>query len=288
MIIGDKISELRKAKGMTQEQLGSLVGVSSQAVSKWENGGTPDVELLPLIADVLGVSLDGLFGREEGPGMDITHTLIRYLQSFPVDRRMEEMFQILTACIPGLGIPDSLAHEMEDIINVRDTAYIEDVLEDEPSTWMRSVLSRDNGSLLTVSAKDFPLFLLLPEPEGSYGQNLAPVKEYQKMFKILGQDGALELLYAIAKRQPDAYISATALAKESALPAEDMERLLLEMTGCGLLSSIEIEAENGRMNVYQLHNDEALIPFLYFARWLMQKRNFYFYAWEMRETPWLM
>ena len=63
--IGDKIAKYRKLKGYTQEQLGELVGVSGQAVSKWEHGGVPDTYLLPTISKVLGVSIDALFGVEK-------------------------------------------------------------------------------------------------------------------------------------------------------------------------------------------------------------------------------
>ena len=49
--IGKRIAELRKAKGVRQEDLAQHVGVTSQAVSKWENGGVPDTELLPVIAE---------------------------------------------------------------------------------------------------------------------------------------------------------------------------------------------------------------------------------------------
>ena len=51
--------------GLTQEQVGRMIGVTTQAVSKWERGSTPDAEILPLIADALGVSVDALYGREE-------------------------------------------------------------------------------------------------------------------------------------------------------------------------------------------------------------------------------
>ena len=50
----------RTAKGITQEQLGELVGVTTQAVSKWERGGTPDAELLPQLSEVLEVSIVSL------------------------------------------------------------------------------------------------------------------------------------------------------------------------------------------------------------------------------------
>ena len=61
MRCGDKLRELRKASGMTQEQLAAEFGVSVQAVSKWETAASyPDIELMPRIADLFGVSLDEL------------------------------------------------------------------------------------------------------------------------------------------------------------------------------------------------------------------------------------
>lgn len=59
------IQTLRKERGMTQEALAAKLGVSAQAVSKWENGSYPDGDLLPKIADLFGVSIDYLFGRAE-------------------------------------------------------------------------------------------------------------------------------------------------------------------------------------------------------------------------------
>ena len=49
--IGNRISKYRKAKGMTQEELANQMGVSSQAVSKWENDAScPDIATLPSCA----------------------------------------------------------------------------------------------------------------------------------------------------------------------------------------------------------------------------------------------
>lgn len=64
MVIGKNISALRKQKGLTQEGLASELGVSFQAVSKWETGQScPDIGLLPLIADLFSIHIDELFGR---------------------------------------------------------------------------------------------------------------------------------------------------------------------------------------------------------------------------------
>lgn len=65
MSIGENIAKYRKTKGLTQEQLGELLGVTNQAVSKWESGvSMPDVMLLPKIANVLGITLEALYGMQ--------------------------------------------------------------------------------------------------------------------------------------------------------------------------------------------------------------------------------
>ncbi len=62
--MGSIIMRLRKDRGLTQEQLANELGISYQAVSKWETGNScPDITALPLLADLFGVSIDALFGR---------------------------------------------------------------------------------------------------------------------------------------------------------------------------------------------------------------------------------
>ena len=62
MEIGQKIKQLRYKAGLTQEQLGERLGLSAQAVSKWETAVTmPDISLLPALAETFGVSIDELF-----------------------------------------------------------------------------------------------------------------------------------------------------------------------------------------------------------------------------------
>ena len=62
MSINSTIRVLRMQKHISQESLGELLGISGQAVSKWEQGLTsPDISLLPMIADCFGVTIDSLF-----------------------------------------------------------------------------------------------------------------------------------------------------------------------------------------------------------------------------------
>ena len=65
MNIGNNIKQLRQKNNLTQDQVAEKLGVSYQAVSKWENNAnTPDIALLPQIANLFGVSIDALFSDD--------------------------------------------------------------------------------------------------------------------------------------------------------------------------------------------------------------------------------
>ena len=69
--IGIIIMRLRKEHGMTQDQLANALGITFQAVSKWENGvSSPDISTLPLLADLFGVTVDQLLGRDALPAAE--------------------------------------------------------------------------------------------------------------------------------------------------------------------------------------------------------------------------
>jgi len=64
--LGSRIGECRKKKGITQDQLAEHIGVSPQAVSKWENDlSCPDITLLPQLADYFNITIDELLRGEK-------------------------------------------------------------------------------------------------------------------------------------------------------------------------------------------------------------------------------
>lgn len=76
MTLGTQIGSYRRKLNITQESLAQKLGVTNQAVSKWESDQCcPDVMLLPKIADVFEITLDALFGREPTPAAEFRQTL---------------------------------------------------------------------------------------------------------------------------------------------------------------------------------------------------------------------
>ncbi|MEA5039826.1 MAG: helix-turn-helix transcriptional regulator [Clostridiaceae bacterium] len=68
MKMGEKLTILRKARGLSQEDLAGKIGVSRQSVSKWESGqSVPEIEKVILLSDFLGVTTDYLLKENDEP-----------------------------------------------------------------------------------------------------------------------------------------------------------------------------------------------------------------------------
>lgn len=77
IMLGDKIKELRKRDGRKQEDLAIALGVTNQAISRWEsNKGYPDMEMIPVIANYFHVTIDELFGYDNDRNIRLS-SLIR-------------------------------------------------------------------------------------------------------------------------------------------------------------------------------------------------------------------
>ena len=98
--LGEKIKELRNRDGRTQENLADALGITSQAVSRWEkNGSYPDMEMIPSIANYFGVTIDELFGYRNDRE-DKIDAIIKKIDAFHIkgdgsDRWVDECLAIL-------------------------------------------------------------------------------------------------------------------------------------------------------------------------------------------------
>ncbi len=262
-LIGIQISKFRKAAGLTQEELGDALGISGQAVSRWECGGTPDVTLMPAIADKLGVSIDALFGRDGSERVEMEDVMGGWLCSFPQKERLNQLCRLVWSSVKYL---------LDDGLGIPEMGYLETCqpdMGDGLNRWMLSQLRTAGGILMDIHAEDLSFVTLWPEPKDGYAAWFAPKEEYRRLFGLLSRQGCLELLEYLHCRKPS-YFVAEAAAKQLEMSCETVEELLDALEERQILSSVELELESGEVKAYELAEPAAFVPFLYIARCFMQ------------------
>lgn len=106
--IGNTIAKLRKKNNLTQWQLAEKLGITDKAVSKWEKGGGyPDITMLPLLAEVFGVSVDYLFkGETRGIAVagNILVDIVNVIDKYPEKNMLANILRTEYAvggCVPN-------------------------------------------------------------------------------------------------------------------------------------------------------------------------------------------
>lgn len=138
---GERLASYRKNLGLSQEGLAQLVGVTNQAVSKWESDQCcPDIMLLPALADIFEVSIDELFGRstpahDEAPQQDDQAD-----QSPIADLPWPDDNDLRAVCYVG--------HRLIDF------ADMQNIAQDEPAALHFSGTVRDIHSAYSVVVED--------------------------------------------------------------------------------------------------------------------------------------
>jgi transcriptional regulator with XRE-family HTH domain len=118
----DNLKEYRKQKGYSQTQLGQRIGVTRQAISRWESGtDTPSLERIAALARVLGVSIDALAGvpATPGGGVRIDHEAmidvpILSREVVACCGRGQPVLDITSPAEPGIQIPRSRLRRYDD------------------------------------------------------------------------------------------------------------------------------------------------------------------------------
>ena len=277
-MLSEQIARYRKERGMTQEELGKRVGVSTQAVSRWECGGAPDVALLPAIADTLDVTVDALFGRESGPRADPAQLVGDWLRSLPPKRRLQEL------CLLVWRTSTAAAQETTQIVGLeyfQPTCELYSVGNPRPCL-MRSSVALDIGLVLSVAAEDMSFISVFPEPERGYDAYFLPNDDSRRLFAVLARPGCLEAWLLLARTKTERFHTAKGLAARMGVDQAEAEALLEAMAEVSLLTKSAIELDETAVDVYALRHEEGLVPLLYLTRWLAEDSGTYFLGWNDR------
>lgn len=278
-VIGGQITKFRKAAGITQEELGRAVGVSTQAVSRWECGGTPDVTLFPAIADKLGVPIDALFGREGGESLDVEKVVCRWAQTLPREQVVGKLTHLIWRVVQQYPFR---GQQM-------DPKYLENGLwqsSDGEQALNRTRFDSDEGLILGVGADDLAFMTLFPEPEAGYEAFFEQNDLYREFFGVLAKPGCLELLRCLYSKGKRAYV-VEALTKAAGLPSEQTQELLAQLTRMGLLASHELELADETVKAYTVKDNGGFVPLMLMARCAIEKSDNFHMSYETRTKPWL-
>lgn len=246
-IIGEQILKFRKEKGLTQRELGDVIGVSSSAVSQWESGGTPDISLLPALSDTLGVTVDALFGRTEAKRENMEEIVGQYIASLPEDKRLERLISIirkavLTGCIDKVaGVVDVDCRDSEMMYISRDG-------------FVTAFLSGEKSFISAARSADGLFDDLLSVGDGMSG-----------LFSVLSAPHALDMLSSLYRESPK-YRTAGVLAHICGITEGDAEEILQKFTELRLTKSLELETEGGAANAYAVNLTGTVVPLILSAQ----------------------
>lgn len=111
--LGDKLKTLRKGSDLTQEQLAERLGISSQAVSKWEtNSSYPDISMLPVIANFYGVTTDELLGVDITKSKEKIEAYINKMFELYGDWKLKEMVDVARKACAEFPGDDELQYNL--------------------------------------------------------------------------------------------------------------------------------------------------------------------------------
>lgn len=283
-VLGETIAKYRKEARLTQEELGKMVGVSTQAVSRWECGGTPDVELLPVIADCLHVSIDALFGRDGGEAVEVKDLVYRKIRNAPQEKCMDLLLQYIWTMQQAALV--NVEPELEAALSMFPLEAVNRSGDESPQLVPASIILCDERSyLLHGLVKDARFAAVLPEPEAGFESTLKHPEEYVKLFSLLAKPHYLDMLIDMNRRKPKEYFTVRSAAARLEISEEEAGTILEELEHYMMIDSMEVADEAGTVKIYNLSADISLYAFLFFCDSVMRSSGEMQMNADIRKTP---
>lgn len=269
--IGNKIRELCMSRNLTQAELGKLVGVSMQAVSKWERGGTPDIEVLLSIAELFGVTMDELFDRSIQDSNKLEDILYTSILKASDSCKFEVACSCVWAIFKGLsGIP-----------GIQDVEFASEEGNDVENT--RSRVSSNEGIGYALTSQDARFFAVMPEPEEGCNAVMANVEEYVELFRLLSDKDAMTLLLFICTR-PQLLFSKKMAAQKTGISEERISEIFVVFKERGWVTEELADMDDGAVTLYRPFYKESFVFFLLFAKEMMVNPRFWFLSSVTKRT----
>lgn len=273
--IGKQIALLRKERGFKQEQLAAYVGVSTQAVSKWENGGVPDTELLPKIADFFSVSIDSLFGRNITEYGDLRTAVSLNIANLPREERLKKVFSLcwdMERSLFGRAPDDGTFEDYEKVIDKNEQRYSRHL--------------SDFGITLMGIANKLKYFCVIPEMESNIDALFENI-DYLQFFQFLSDKDIFNVLVFLHKRDTTKAFTENLIAKNFNLTHDKAVEVVGILEKYNLVYKTEIELDDEIKTVYNFKPKPSFVSLLIFAKEMIKPPTNYSYFSMERTKPYL-
>lgn len=254
--IGKNIQALRREKQLKQEDLANYVGVSAQAVSKWENGGLPDTDLLPKIADFFGVSVDALFGRNPVQSGSLWHTLCEAVSE---DSDLSAAFNVCSMLIQAVDA-DAGAKQPDPII-----------LDDELTSQFVSIQRKDGFARILIT-EDIPYFLLMPDFSEKKGE-LFDIAGLPSLFSDLADKNFFEAVVYLMNRESDKAFTSNLLRKKLGFSEDELASVIAKLKKYSFLSCTTVELDEEETVMYKTQLPASFTAMIRFAKELPMPKS---------------
>jgi len=256
LTIGVNIAMLRKERGITQETLAESVGVSGQAVSKWESGGSPDTAMLPIIADYFGVSIDRLYGRKTKDYKSLEHEIAESITMLP--NHKTQLDKIYDYCW-------AMQRAMFGEVETPALDEMEEISTDGDSGCTHSGIVQEDGLTIMGLTKSLRYFLIMPRPADGWAKRLYFKPEYVELFKSLSDENFLKTLFFLYTRKVKPF-TPLLLERELNIPVEQGAAVLDKLAFYKFVFANEIDIDNEIRTIYEFcPYHPSFVAFLNFA-----------------------
>lgn len=264
--IGETIQKLRRAAGETQEQLATAVGVSAQAVSKWENGGVPDIELLPQIASHYGVTIDSFFGNELSESVGLRQAFLKTFAETPQDEWIDKVFEHLWDIErTSFGKYDG-EYPMSEVI-----AQLSEYGAYEPQQTYSSV--NINGGFTHMGFEKLKYFLIVPHAADWDAALFGPDRsadvenfDYPAFFKDLSDPEFFRILLEMHRRDNEKEFSKSFFARTFGVTPEKTDELVALLRKYRFITSKTVDLDGESLELYSFQGNLCFVALLIFAR----------------------
>lgn len=111
--IGENLKRLRKAKDITQEELADFLGISFQAISKWERGDSfPDITMLPALSNLFEISVDELIGMEQIRSRENLNKVFKIIKELEAENKYKDAIELMRNALKTYPNEYSLMSEL--------------------------------------------------------------------------------------------------------------------------------------------------------------------------------